>query len=186
MRGNPGLVRLGKSLGWPKHQMAERQALQQQEMTDDIVQLLEDNDGGGDGETECPLKLENKSRQEVEEDLLSFTDEGENNQRGEEKESKKGSKKEGVWQKMLYMITNYPGPASIHSPVKVNYPDDPLERIHFLCPGDHGGSLLSITPAWRLLFHGHAWRAYQDVGVGYTRPPLESVGGSRGAGNMLL
>ena len=182
MRGNPGLVRLGNSLGWPKHQMVKRQTVQQQQVKDDIVQLLEDNNGGGDGELECHLELENRSRQEVEEDLLSFTHDGENNQRGDEKESNN----EEVWRKMLYMITNYPGPTSIHSPVKVNYPDDLLERIHFFCPGDHRWSLLSITSAWRLLFHRHAWRTHKDVGVGYTRPPLESVGRSRGAGDMLL
>ena len=94
-------MRLGISLGWPRHQMAERSA----------AGLLEEEELG------LELECENRMRPEVEEDLDSLSDEGGDRQRGEEKESKKGE----VWRKMLYMITNHPGPNSIHSPVKVNY-----------------------------------------------------------------
>ena len=124
------MVRLALSLGWPSHQMVERQA---QEAKGSIMQLLEYDDGGKEEEGEllgldCPL--EKRSREEVEEDRLSLLDEEENKQRGEEEtECKKGE----VWRRIFYMITNYPGPNSIHSPVKVIYPDEPLDRKHPLC-----------------------------------------------------
>ena len=146
MRANPGLVRLGFSLGWPRHQMVERTAaLQKQEAKDSITQVSEE-------EEEWPIQWEKRVRQEVEEDLVSLPDEGEDKQRGEGGGSNSGD----VWRKMLYMITNHPGPNSIHSPVKVCYPDHPFHKIQFPSPGDHRGSLLSITPAWRMLFHWHA------------------------------
>ena len=85
--------------------------MHKQEAQDSITQLLEEEELG----LECPLEWQNRMGQKVEEDLVSLPDEGEDKQRGEEEERKKGE----VWRKMLYMITNYPGPNSIHSPVKV-------------------------------------------------------------------
>ena len=109
--------------------MVDRQT---QEAKGNIMQVLEDDNGWREEEGEllgldCPL--EKRSREEVEEDRLSLPDEEENKQRGEETECKKGE----VWRRIFYMITNYPGPNSIHSPVKVIYPDDPLDKKHPLC-----------------------------------------------------
>ena len=107
MRANPGLVRLASSLGWPRHIKEERwAALQKQETKDNTKQLLlEEKELGME---ECPL--ENRMRQE------GVSDDKE--QRRDEKA------KRDVWRKMLYMITNHPGPNSIHSPIKVIYPND--------------------------------------------------------------
>jgi len=106
MRANPGLVRLGISLGWPRHTKVERwAAMQKKETKDSITHLLEEKELGLE---ESPLEVRMK---QVEEDLVS--NDGEDKQRRDEKE------KRGLWRKMLYMITNHPAPNSIHSPIKV-------------------------------------------------------------------
>ena len=51
MRSNPGLVRLAKALGWPHHQVEERQAkVQREKLLDGNMQLLEESDGGRGGD----------------------------------------------------------------------------------------------------------------------------------------
>ena len=118
MRSNPGLVRLAKALGWPHHQVEERQAkVQREELLDGNMQLLEESDGGRDGDLldlQQRTDLENRVKGEADEDLLSLPDQEMDNQSKERKEE--------TWKKVLYMISNYPGPNSIHSPVKVANP----------------------------------------------------------------
>ena len=105
MRSNPGLVRLAKALGWPHHQVEERQAKVQRE------ELL----GGRDGDLlDLQQRTDLENRVKADEDLLSLPDQEMDNQSKERKEE--------TWKKVLYMISNYPGPNSIHSPVKVANP----------------------------------------------------------------
>ena len=82
MRSNPGLVRLAKALGWPHHQVEERQAkVQREELLDGHMQLLEESDGGRDGDLlDLQQRTDLENRVKADEDLLSLPDQEMDNQ----------------------------------------------------------------------------------------------------------
>ena len=97
--------------------MVEKETLQ--EVEDNNVLLFLEEDGGGSDEDlevddECLLERDGEDRIKLE-----VVNQG---------RKKKERKRRGGWRNMLYMITNYPGADSIHSPVKVilinDYPDN--------------------------------------------------------------
>ena len=97
--------------------MVEKETLQ--EVEDNNVLLFLEEDGGGSDED---LELDDERQLERDGDdriKLEMVNQG-------RKDNKR--KRRGGWRNMLYMITNYPGADSIHSPVKVilitDYPDN--------------------------------------------------------------
>ena len=97
--------------------MVEKETLQ--EVEDNNVLLFLEEDGGGSDED---LEVDDEHLLERDGDdriKLEVVNQG---------RKKKERKRRGGWRNMLYMITNYPGADSIHSPVKVilinDYPDN--------------------------------------------------------------
>ena len=140
LRAQPGLMRLAASLQWPLPPMVGKETLQveeeEREVEDNNVLLFLEEDGDGSDED---LEVDDERQLEIDgEDSIKL----EMVNQGRKKNKRK---RRGGWRNMLYMITNYPGADSIHSPVKVilisDYPD-------FRHTGDHWRSLLSSTPAW--------------------------------------
>ena len=102
-----------------KETLQEVEEEEEEEVEDNNVLLFLEEDGGGsdeDLEVDDERQLESDGEDSIKLEVVN---------QGRKKNERK---RRGGWRNMLYMITNYPGANSIHSPVKVilisDYPDN--------------------------------------------------------------